>query len=135
MPTGKERGPWLSPLDMQQNWNMIEKASRFLSPSRCITTKVKRKRSWGSKKYASKKRKTEIKRIAEVPVKCCRIVVIQQRLLSLRFCSKSELLSPPVAPVGSRHASRHQATVMERRKKREERKSTENEQRSGGGGQ
>lgn len=27
---------------------------------------------------------------------------------------KSELLSPPVAPVGSLHASRHQATVMER---------------------
>lgn len=31
-----------------------------------------------------------------------------------KFCSKSELLSPPVAPVGSLHASRHQATVMEK---------------------
>lgn len=30
------------------------------------------------------------------------------------FGSKSELFSPPVAPVGSLHASRHQATVMER---------------------
>lgn len=49
-----------------------------------------------------------------MPVKCCSDIVIHKHFVSLRFCSKSELLSPPVAPVGSLHASRHQATVMEK---------------------
>lgn len=67
-----------------------------------------------NKKVIFKERKTETKRVIEVPVKCCSDIVIHKHFVSLRFRSKSELLSPPVAPVGSLHASRHQATVMEK---------------------
>ena len=48
---------------------------------------------------------------------CCSDVVIQKAVVSfrgLRSALKLVFLSPPVAPVGSLHASRHQATVMER---------------------
>lgn len=44
-------------------------------------------------KVISKEKKTEIKRVREVPVKCCSEIVIHKHFVSLRFCSKSELQS------------------------------------------